>query len=84
MDWSLGRQNSKHLFLRAELGFKDSVWLYYVAVLVDVLLRFTWVVYLPSAASPSVQLRGFILAVLEVARRIMWNSFRRVLSLRFV
>lgn len=36
MDWSLGRRNSKHLLLRAELAFKDTVYLYYVAVVLDI------------------------------------------------
>lgn len=46
MDWSLGRKNSKHLLLRAELAFKDSVYLYYVAVVADIVRR-------PSSSSSS-------------------------------
>lgn len=75
MDWSLLRKNAKHPFLRSELGFfKESPWVYYVAIVYDILLRFAWVLYL--APVPSVTLRGYILALVEVARRIVWNSFR--------
>lgn len=75
MDWSLGRKNSKHPLLRSELGFfKDTPWIYYVVVVYDILLRFAWVWYL--APAPSVALRGFLLALIEVFRRIVWNAFR--------
>lgn len=77
-DWSLGRRGSKHLFLRPELGFKDYAWVYYVSVVVDVCLRLTWIIYIPTQIYPSVQLRGFIVALLEVFRRILWNTFRSV------
>lgn len=76
MDWSLLRRNSKHRFLRAEIGFKNHVWFYYFAIVSNVLLRFTWVIYLPQAPIPSVQLRGFIVALLEVFRRFQWNLLR--------
>lgn len=29
MDWSVLRRNSRHLFLRPELGFRDHVYVYY-------------------------------------------------------
>ena len=46
-----------------------------VAIVLDTLLRFSWVFYL-APGEPSVQLRGFLLAVMEVCRRIMWNAIR--------
>jgi hypothetical protein len=48
--------------------------MYYVAIVLDMVLRFAWIWYL--APSPSVPLRGFLLALLEVFRRIVWNGFR--------
>ena len=45
--------------------------LYYVAIVVDICLRFTWVAYIPTEGS--VRLRGFIIAVVETLRRWMWN-----------
>ena len=29
MDFSLVRKNTRHKFLRAELGYKENVWVYY-------------------------------------------------------
>lgn len=78
MDFNLGQRNTKHYLLRADLGFKEVVPFYYLAVVLDILLRFSWIVYLPPSPHFSVQLRGFILALLEAIRRIMWNSLRFV------
>lgn len=75
MDWNLLRKNDKHPLLRPELGFATR-WIYYAAMGIDVLLRFTWVIYLSRATDLSVQLRGFMVALIEVFRRIMWNGFR--------
>ncbi|KAI5475192.1 SPX and EXS domain containing protein [Pseudohyphozyma bogoriensis] len=76
MDWSLFRRGSKRLFLRPELGFKDHQWIYYVAIVLNVILRFSWTFYLIPSHVPSVQFRGFLVALAEVLRRIMWNAFR--------
>ncbi|KAK4704706.1 hypothetical protein P7C70_g1494, partial [Phenoliferia sp. Uapishka_3] len=75
MDWSLFRKGSKHFLLRPELGFKEHVWTYYAALSLDLLLRFSWVWYLAPGA-PSVTVRGYSIAVMEVGRRIMWNAIR--------
>jgi hypothetical protein len=40
----------------------------------DVTGRFSWVIYL--APEPSVALRGFIVGVIEVFRRWLWNFIR--------
>ncbi|GAA5907650.1 Syg1p [Sporobolomyces salmoneus] len=75
LDWSLGKRNPKHPFLRAELGyFKDNWWLYYVFSVVNVILRFSWVIYL--APHPSASVQSYIIALIEASRRIMWNTFR--------
>ena len=78
MDWGLARRNTKHWMLRAEIS--GPAWFYYVAVGLDLVLRFAWVQYLPAlsrtSGAPSVQLRGFLTALLEVGRRIMWNFLR--------
>ncbi|GJN89321.1 hypothetical protein Rhopal_002301-T1 [Rhodotorula paludigena] len=78
MDWSLGNRNVKkksHYLLRNELGFfKDTPWMYYIASVANVVLRFSWVIYL--APHPSVPVQGYILALVEAARRIMWNTLR--------
>ncbi|GAA5943461.1 Syg1p [Sporobolomyces koalae] len=75
LDWSLGKRNPKHPYLRAELGFfKDNWWLYYVFAVVNFILRFSWVLYLAPHPSPAVQ--SYIIALVEASRRIMWNTFR--------
>ncbi|GAA99322.1 hypothetical protein E5Q_06017 [Mixia osmundae IAM 14324] len=76
IDWSLGRRNNKHWLLRHELGYKGAKPFYYWAVVSNTLLRFSWVWYLAKAEIPSVALRGWIVAVLEVSRRWQWNFLR--------
>ncbi|TPX47847.1 hypothetical protein SeMB42_g03188 [Synchytrium endobioticum] len=77
-DWGLGRNSpdQKHPFLRTELSY-PFVWLYYLAMPLDLVLRFGWAITL----SPSFWVRefpalGFILAVVELGRRTLWNLFR--------
>ncbi|KAK4056864.1 Xenotropic and polytropic retrovirus receptor 1 [Microbotryomycetes sp. JL221] len=75
MDWSLLRKDSRHYMLRNNLAFfKDSPWMYYVAIVFNVLTRFAWVIYL--APDSSLTLKGYIVALVEASRRIVWNSFR--------
>lgn len=76
LDWSLLHRGSKHFLLRNELGFfKTKPWAYYIAIVSDVILRFAWVINLPTGGPPA-SLRGFVAAILEAVRRIVWNSFR--------
>ncbi|KAL0578222.1 Xenotropic and polytropic retrovirus receptor 1 [Marasmius crinis-equi] len=49
--------------------------MYYVAMVINVLIRFVWVIYIPSEG-PSVYLRQFIAGLLEVIRRWQWNFYR--------
>lgn len=52
---------------------------YYVAIVLDPILRFAWIMYLPDPSaslfrgSPSVALRGFVVTMCEVFRRFIWN-----------
>ncbi|GAA5851252.1 hypothetical protein JCM8547_004184 [Rhodosporidiobolus lusitaniae] len=78
MDWSLFHRDVKkksHRFLREELGFfKDQPWVYFVACVLNVVLRFSWVLYL--APEPALPVQGYVIALLECGRRIMWNTLR--------
>ncbi|BGP39991.1 Xenotropic and polytropic retrovirus receptor 1 [Rhodotorula kratochvilovae] len=78
MDWSLGHRDVKdrsHFLLRNELAFfKDAPWVYYLASIANVVLRFAWVLYF--SPKPSTPVLGYIIALIEAARRIMWNSLR--------
>ena len=46
-DWDLGHTKAEHPFLRDQLLFK-SKWFYYVAMTVNLLLRFSWSLKLSS------------------------------------
>lgn len=80
MDWGLLRFGKHgggaygHPFLRPELVYSWE-WSYYVAIVLDFLGRFSWIVRvaLPNA---NVLTLSFILALVEVLRRWMWNFFR--------
>jgi xenotropic and polytropic retrovirus receptor 1 len=76
MDWSLGNPYAAHPFLRDTLGYR-RVWIYYVAMIIDPLLRFTWIFYaIFGHETQHSTLVSFIIALAEVSRRGMWASFR--------
>uniref|UniRef100_A0A8C4QDU4 Xenotropic and polytropic retrovirus receptor 1b n=1 Tax=Eptatretus burgeri TaxID=7764 RepID=A0A8C4QDU4_EPTBU len=79
MDWGLFDKNAgENTFLREEIVYPQKAY-YYMAILGDSVLRFTW------AINMSIPEMGFadlgdilvtILAPLEVFRRFVWNFFR--------
>ncbi|OCK76386.1 EXS-domain-containing protein [Lepidopterella palustris CBS 459.81] len=76
MDWSLGDPYAKHRFLRDTLGYK-RIWMYYVAMVVDPILRFNWIfyaIYPLELQQPAIL--SFVVAFSEVCRRGMWTLFR--------
>ncbi|KAF9433619.1 hypothetical protein BGZ76_009203 [Entomortierella beljakovae] len=80
MDWGLFRFGKNgggahgHPFLRQELVY-SKVWVYYLAIVLDLIGRFAWGFrFIPTSLGPIVV--PFILALLEVLRRWMWNFFR--------
>jgi hypothetical protein len=76
MDWSLGDPTAKHKFLRKHLGYK-KVWMYYLAMVLDPILRFNWVLLavIPLQLQHSA-VTSFVVAISEVCRRGMWTLFR--------
>jgi hypothetical protein len=80
MDWSL--MDPKHGFLRAQLMYERYKYVYYIAIVVDLFLRFAWTFTLipAGAASPlSPKLMQYVtpcLAAGEILRRTMWGCFR--------
>lgn len=76
MDFSLGNPYAEHPFLRDRLAYR-RVWVYYVAIVLDVVLRQQWILYalfqhdLQHAAALS-----FFVGLAEVLRRGMWSLFR--------
>ncbi|KAJ1879039.1 Signal transduction protein, partial [Coemansia sp. S17] len=80
MDWGLFESRTKHRFLRSELKF-ERTWLYYAAIVTDVILRFVWITQIsPSFFSFGHAVHSatvaYIAAVLEVVRRFLWNFLR--------
>jgi hypothetical protein len=75
-DWSLGDPNAKHRFLRQTLGYKH-VWMYYVAIIIDPILRFNWICYAitPLHIQHSA-LTSFFVSLSEIFRRGLWSLFR--------
>ncbi|CAE6461998.1 unnamed protein product [Rhizoctonia solani] len=76
MDWSvLQFQGVQYKLLRKELVYSSWVPAYYVAIITNVLIRFSWIGYIPRVGL-SITTRSFIFAVLEIFRRVQWNFFR--------
>lgn len=76
MDFSLGNPWAKHPFLRDQLAYK-KIWVYYLAMVVDVVLRQQWIMYaiFTEDLQHSAYL-SFFVSLAEVIRRGMWSLFR--------
>lgn len=76
MDWSLMDPHAHYPFLRNVLGYKQ-IWMYYVAMAVDPVIRFNWIFYVifRNDAQHST-IVSFFIAFTEVLRRGLWNIFR--------
>ncbi|ODV57888.1 Syg1p [Ascoidea rubescens DSM 1968] len=76
MDWSLGQYGSKNFLLRDSLAFKNP-WIYYFAIVEDIILRFQWVFYaFFTEAIRFSPITSFFVAFAEVIRRFIWIFFR--------
>jgi xenotropic and polytropic retrovirus receptor 1 len=76
MDWSLCQPQAKKWFLRDIRGYK-SIYYYYIAMVIDVILRFNWVFYIFYTHDiRHGSLASFFIAFSEVTRRGMWTLFR--------
>lgn len=76
MDWSLMNPYAKRPFLRDHLGYKNVYW-YYIAIVLDPILRFNWIFY--AIYADDVQhsaILSFLVALSEIFRRGMWTLFR--------
>ncbi|KAJ5183024.1 hypothetical protein N7492_000640 [Penicillium capsulatum] len=76
MDWSLGNPYAKHPLLRDVLAFRRA-WVYYIAMVLDVVIRFNWIVY--AIFVKDIQhsaVMSFVVSVSEVFRRGVWSIFR--------
>ncbi|KAG8734798.1 hypothetical protein FRC10_011431 [Ceratobasidium sp. 414] len=76
MDWSvLQVKGVQYKFLRKELAYSNHVYVYYIAIVLNVIVRFIWVWYIPTGGLSS-PVRAFMFAFLEMLRRVQWNFFR--------
>jgi hypothetical protein len=76
MDWSLIDPTAKHRFLRENLAYKQ-IWMYYLAMIIDPILRFNWIFY--AIYADDVQhsaILSFLISLSEIFRRGMWTIFR--------
>ncbi|KAI1437509.1 EXS-domain-containing protein [Xylaria sp. CBS 124048] len=76
MDFSLLQPDSRHRLLRDIIGLKRR-WLYYTIMIIDPILRFSWIFY--AIFTHSVQhstLNSFFVSFAEVIRRGMWALLR--------
>ncbi|KAK3327609.1 SPX domain-containing protein [Cercophora scortea] len=76
MDFSLLQSNSKHWLLRDIIALK-SVWAYYAIMVVDPVLRFSWIFYaIFTHNTQHSTVVSFFVAFAEVMRRGMWTVIR--------
>ena len=78
-DWSLSPTA-----LRPTLAYRKHRWIYYAAILEDMVLRFVWVGYVIFPRDYQVQhssLISFFIAMLEVCRRGIWVNILHTSSL---
>ncbi|KAI5121712.1 hypothetical protein M0805_002105 [Coniferiporia weirii] len=75
MDWSLFKRPSQHPFLRKDLVYSSNYFVYYIAIVLNILIRFVWIVYVVDSEL-DIQERAFIAASFEMLRRWQWNFFR--------
>jgi hypothetical protein len=77
MDWSLGDPKARRKFLRPTLAYRKHVWVYYVAMVLDPILRFNWIFYaIYTSDTRHSPLVSFLVSISEVLRRGMWTLFR--------
>lgn len=76
MDWSLCNPYAKNPMLRRVLAFRKP-WVYYVAMVVDVIVRFNWIFYAIFTHNIGhAAVLSFVVSFSEVFRRGMWSIFR--------
>ncbi|KAG4306400.1 hypothetical protein PORY_000388 [Pneumocystis oryctolagi] len=76
MDFSLIQPYANHPFLKNNLTFK-KYWVYYLIIIFDPILRFSWVLYFVYVKNLQyLPLITFIINIIEVFRRFLWNIFR--------
>ncbi|KAL7945592.1 EXS family domain-containing protein [Trichoderma barbatum] len=76
MDFSLLQPQSRHMALRDILALKHR-WIYYVIMIIDPILRFSWIFY--AIFTHDLQhstIVSFLVSLMEVFRRGIWSLLR--------
>ncbi|KAL1726991.1 EXS family-domain-containing protein, partial [Schizophyllum commune] len=74
MDWSILNPKAKTFMLRDELLY-GKVYVSNMAQLYNIIGRFAWIFYVIEAG-PDFLLRSFVVGLVEVTRRWVWNFYR--------
>ena len=77
MDFSLLQQGTRNAGLREVIAFGNHKWLYYGILVLDPILRFSWIflaIFTRNIQHGSIV--AFLVAFVEVTRRGMWTIFR--------
>ncbi|KAK4426214.1 Phosphate transporter [Sesamum alatum] len=77
IDWGLLQKNAKNRWLRDKLLIPNKA-VYFVAIVVNVLLRLVWMQLILDLEAPFLHRRAMValVACLEILRRGIWNFFR--------
>ncbi|THH12162.1 hypothetical protein EW145_g196 [Phellinidium pouzarii] len=75
MDWSLFKRPAQHRFLRKDIVYSSNYFVYYIAIILNIIIRFIWIFYVIDI-DVNIQMRTCIVAMLEMLRRWQWNFFR--------
>lgn len=76
MDWSLLQPGSKNFLLRDELFYEKPIY-YYMAMCIDVVFRYLWIIYVIFPGQlQQLAITSFCLAAAELFRRFIWMFFR--------
>jgi len=78
MDWSMPlNPASNPPLLRNVLAYKKHKWMYYLAMVLDPILRFNWIFYvIYRHETQHSSLISFLIALSEIFRRGLWVLFR--------
>ncbi|KAF3919113.1 hypothetical protein ABW21_db0206245 [Orbilia brochopaga] len=76
MDWSLLNWYAPHRLLRPDLAYRRAS-LYYLAMIIDPMIRFNWIFYVIFAKQVQHSaLLSFFVSLTELGRRFVWCFFR--------
>jgi hypothetical protein len=77
MDFSLLQQDARNRGLRNIMAFGSQKWMYYGVIIIDPILRFSWIFLAIVARNMQHgSIVAFFVAVVEVTRRGIWTIFR--------